>query len=144
MELLKHQKDKMQVVKKLLLFVLIITLNSCNAQKNNNNKKNYIITKYKSKDKSSCYINLEAFEFENKKNRFYSVYHINNLIFSDHDLKALNENVLKGEFKINAGAVGKEWIRVPKFILKKGDSINIRFYLKDSDEVYDQLVMPKN
>jgi hypothetical protein len=134
----------MKIAKNLLLFVLIITLSNCYSQKNNKTEKSYIFTKYKSKDKNSWYLNLETFEYENRTKRFYSVYHINNVIFSDHDLKPLNPSVIRGEFKINAGAVHKEWIKVPKFVLQKGDSINIRFYLKDSNEVYSHPLVKQN
>lgn len=137
METLKHKRGKMQVVKKLLLVVLTILLSNCYSQKTNKTEKDYIITKYTSKDKFSCYLNLEAFEYEDNAKRSYSVYHVNNLVFSNHGIKALNLNVLKGSFKIKAGDITKNWIDLSKIILKKGDSISIRFYLKDLNEVYE-------
>ena len=141
---MNRNTKKLQPLKKLFLLTLIIAFSSCFSQKINKTEKSYIITKYKSKDKNSWYLNLETFEYENRTKRFYSVYHINNVVFSDHDLKPLNPFVIRGEFKINAGAIGKEWINGPKFVLQRGDSINIRFFLKDSDEVFEEHPVIKN
>ncbi len=134
----------MKIAKNLLLFILIITLSNCYSQKKNKIGKNYIITKFKSKNKSSCYLNLEAYDYENKKEKYYSVYRINNLIFSEHNLNSLTFHVLPGNFEIECGMIGKESIRLKDFEIKRGDSINIRFYLKDSDEVFDEHPVIKN
>lgn len=132
MEIQRHKKERIQVVKKLTVIFLITLLSSCYSQKNNNGKeKSYTITKYTSKDRFSCYLNIETYEFENRSKRFYSIYQINNLIFTDHDINSLNLNVLHGEFRIKAGAVSKQWLDLPKLTIKKGDSITIKVFLKN-------------
>jgi len=90
---MNRNTKKLQPLKKLFLLTLIIAFSSCFSQKINKTEKSYIITKYKSKDKNSWYLNLETFEYENRTKRFYSVYHINNVVFSDHDLKPLNPSI---------------------------------------------------
>jgi hypothetical protein len=133
METQKHQKEMMQAVKKLLLYVLILLFSNCYSQKI---EKNYIIKKFKSNDNFSSYLNLDIFEYKKKRKLSHSVYRINNVIFSKHKSSNLIINVLPGKFKIESGYIGKKWIELENFEVKKGDSIVMSFYLKDIKEPF--------
>jgi anti-sigma28 factor (negative regulator of flagellin synthesis) len=93
----------------------------------------YSIWYYKSKD-SETYLNLNAFHKENQDERCYSTFKVNDSIFEEDKLKDLKLKVNPGNFIINAGAVGKDWINAEVLNVKKGDSLVIQFYLKDTHE----------
>lgn len=133
METQKHQKEMMQAVKKLLLFVLILLFSNCYSQEI---EKNYIIKKYKSNDNYSSYLNLDAFEHKEKRKLSHSVYRINNIIFSEHKSSNLIIHVLPGKFKIESGSIGMKWIELKNFEVKKGDSIVMSFFLKEFKEPF--------
>ena len=52
----------------------------------------------------------------------------------EENLKDLNLKVNPGNFIINAGAIGKDWIKAEVLNVKKGDSLVIQFYLRDTKE----------
>ena len=127
---MNRNTKKLQPLKKLFLLTLIIAFSSCFSQKINKTEKSYIITKYKYKDKNSWYLNLETFEYENRTKRFYSVYHINNVVFSDHDLKPLNPSVIRGKFKINEVLLAKSGLMVLNLFYKEETLLIFVFTLK--------------
>lgn len=139
METLKHRKGKMLVAKSGILLLIINCcfqiIISCYFQKEIEKNDSYKIEVFKSKNNFSTYLNLQAFHYENKDEKYYSTYWINNLIFSEHNLNDLTFNILPGKFQIECGAIGKETIRLKNFEVKRGDSIIVSFFLKNSKEV---------
>lgn len=122
----------MLAVKTLLVLFFLILMISCNSSGGGKDNENVDIKIFKSKDGLS-YLDLQSYHFENKIEKYYSVYQINNLIFNKHELENLNLNVLNGKFKISGGAIGKKWNRLKEITINKGDSLVIKFYLKDED-----------
>ena len=136
MELLKHKKELMLAVKCFLFLGITFLMINCNSLKKVETSNNYKIEVFKSND-NSTYLNLQTFLHENRKEKYYAVYRINNVIFSETDLNNLTINVLPGKFKIESGLIGKEWISLNDFEVKRGDSIVMSFFLKDiKDPLY--------
>lgn len=134
METQVFKKDQIRAAK-LLLFFAIATFLGCSSKTNKND--NYEITIHKSKNDKYTYLNLSSYHYDDKSERYYSTYHINNLIYNNNKLKDFTLGVLPGDFNISAGAVGKLWVDAEKILLKKGDSISIRFYLPDDPSTTD-------
>lgn len=123
----------MQVVKNLFILGILFLIINCNSLKTAKKDNHYKIEVFKSKN-SSTYLNLQAFHYENKLEKYYSTYWINNFIFSEHNLNNLIFRVLPGNFEIECGAIGKNSIKLKDFEVKRGDSIVMSFFLEDSKE----------
>jgi hypothetical protein len=116
------------VIKFILWFLLFTFLMNCDSE-----NPSYEIWYYKSND-SETYLNLKAFHKENQDERCYSTFKVNDSILDEEKLKDLNLKVNPGNFIINAGAIGKDWVKAEVLNVKKGDSLVIQFYLKDTKE----------
>jgi len=125
----------MLVAKNLFFLVTLFLINSCYSLKKSKKNDSYKIEVFKSKNNFSTYLNLQAFHYKKKKEKYYSTYWINNFIFSEHNLNRLSLHILPGKFEIESEAIGKESIKLKDFEVKRGDSIIISFFLKDSKEV---------
>lgn len=119
----------MKNVIKFILWLLLFTfLMNCDSE-----NPSHEIWYYKSND-SETYLNLKAFHKENQDERCYSTFKVNDSILDEENLKDLNLKVNPGNFIINAGAIGKDWIKAEVLNVKKGDSLVIQFYLRDTKE----------
>ena len=116
------------VIKFILWFLLFTFLMNCDSE-----NPSHAIWYYKSND-SETYLTLKAFHKENQDERCYSTIKVNDSIFDEDKLKDLNLKVNPGNFVINAGSVGKDWIKAEVLNVKKGDSLVIQFYLRDTKE----------
>lgn len=140
MEKHKHKKEQMQVVKTILFIIMLFHFTGGNAQKKTTPE--YLITVYKTKEKkpSSAYLTMKAVEFENpKEKKLILFYRVNNIVINhlnntDIDYKIPYETTLTvfdGKYQIECYENFNN-IKIQNFIIKKGDSIVVKFYLKDA------------
>ena len=123
----------MQVVKLSILIVSIL-YNCSPANESVISQGNFKIIKYKSQDDTS-YINMKSFFFEEKTREIPAYYRVNNIVFPPlNPDEHLTINVLEGNFTIEAGSVTKEEIVIQNLKISKGDSVVVKFYLKDNPE----------
>lgn len=133
MVLIKHKKELIQVVRLLISTFILSLFANVNAQSVDSIPgPKYEVFVFDSKN-NHTYLNLSSYEMNNKE-RYYSTYQINNLIYSKHGTDNVVLPILEGNFSINAGAVGKEWVELNKLKVKKGDSVVVKFYLKNDSE----------
>jgi hypothetical protein len=96
-------------------------------------EQSHSIQYFKSKNLGT-YLNLSSFHFENEMERCYSSFKINDSIYDEDKLDDLVLNVKPGDVDIIAGSVGKDWIKTKIMNVRKGDSLVIQFYLKNTKE----------
>lgn len=132
---LKHKKEQMQVVKKLVFIGLTLLTLGCSKKLNSAMYAggNYTQTSYKCADNSSSKIFCEFFHFENKNETTLGGLNINGVIFFPSDSGKFVFNILPGDYKLETGFPGKKWTIIEKFEILKGDSIVFRIYLEDDD-----------
>ena len=135
METQKHKKGQVQVVKGTLVLIILLLILSWSKKEVQKNKENgkYEIVVFKSK-KGYPYLTLQAFELKNGAKIPFSAYIINNLILDHPDSTLLNIDVLPGKFSIEATSIGG-WkpLKSKDIVIKKGDSVSIKFYLEEED-----------
>ncbi|WP_318311115.1 hypothetical protein [Flagellimonas crocea] len=144
METQKFKREIMQAVNFSLVLIALLICNKIQSQGLKTSKK-YSISVFKSVDEH-CYLSLGAYHKEDKNKRFYSIYQINGLIFNKHGLNDLSLQIMEGNFRINAGAVGKNWETIDNLRVERGDSISISFYLEDDTSAFDphpDIIIPK-
>lgn len=136
----KHKKELTQDVKQMLkyLFFLIPLMNYSQIIKKIENSE-LTINKYKSINDVYCYITVSTYEFEKRDNKLPASYYLNNIILDDI---IINENIIKekslsilpGQFKLTSLYFGKTKKEI-NFLIEKGDSLVVKFYLKDEQTI---------
>tara|TARA_R110002072_G_scaffold48038_18_gene131461 strand:- start:286 stop:726 length:441 start_codon:yes stop_codon:yes gene_type:complete len=129
METHKPKRELIQVVKGLTIILLFMFFTDCSVKKEGDKNSNDIKI-FKSKDKLSSYLSIESYEYESPGERIPVFHHVNNIILDREMLYIRTINVLDGEFKVKALFPGKLTNEVT-VNLTKGDSIVVKFYLKD-------------
>lgn len=124
----------MRVVNNLTILLLTCIYTNCAAQSHKTDRSEmYEVVRYRSENGSS-YIDLNAFEFEDKSRTFPAVYQINDIIFAPDSIGSFKLHVLEGKFRIRAGAISKKWAEINDLEVQKGDSIYIKVYLENDLE----------
>ena len=131
MEMHKYKKEQTLVAKGLIIILSLILFTSCFFEKEED-KNAHDIEVFKSENGTYRYITMKSFHYDNKEKSPAS-YRVNNIILSNELSYEKIINVLEGEFKIESLFPGKTTNTI-KLTVKKGDSIVVKFYLKDSDE----------
>lgn len=127
---INKRRKLIRALNKLTPIIALFFLISCSHETKGQVKNDsYNIEKYTSKIGS--HLKFQSFHSDDRKVRCYSIYRINGVIFSNHNLNDLSYDVIEGNYNISVGAVGKEWIDLKNIHVKKGDSLVIKFYLKD-------------
>ena len=139
MKIQNHKKGLTQVVKITLSFILLFYYISSNAQKDKTPE--YSITVYKAKEKkaSSTYLTMKAVRFENpKEKKLVLFYRLNNIVINHLNNTVINYKVpyettltiFEGKYQIECYEDFNN-IKIEDVIIKKGDSMVVKFYLKD-------------
>ena len=129
---LKHKKVEMQVARSLTLFIFVISM-ACSKNehlKNTHEGETFTISKGATKDASSIIVG-QCFDWESKSNLLPTVLNINGVVLLTKN-GLFNYHVWPGNYDIRVGFIGKRWTSTIVKI-EKGDSVNIKFYLKDDD-----------
>jgi hypothetical protein len=114
-------------------YIIISILIACSTKEHatiTNYQGQVEITFAKTKDGSSV-VAGQCYDFESKKQLLPASIRINGVVLKT-DNGFFQYSVLTGSYKIEAGFVGKKWV-TSKLKLQKGDSVFIKFYLKDDD-----------
>ncbi len=120
----------MQVVN--FSYIILSILVTCSTREHatkTNDQGQIEITFAKTKDGSSV-VTGQCYDFESKKQLPASI-RINGVVLKT-DNGLFEYSVLTGSYKVEVGFIGKKWIS-SKLKLQKGDSVFIKFYLKDDD-----------
>lgn len=124
----KHKKEQTQVVKSIIVILVSLLFIACSVKKQED-KGTYDIEVFKSKNKTFRYITMKSFHYGGKE-KFPASYRVNNVILDNELSHEKTISVLEGEFKIESIFPGK-LNNLVTLKVKKGDSIVIKFYLKD-------------
>ncbi len=120
----------MQVVNFSYIILSILVACSTKEHATKTNDQGQIEIKFaKTKDGSSV-VTGQCYDFESKKQLPASI-RINGVVLKT-DNGLFEYSVLTGSYKVEVGFIGKKWIS-SKLKLQKGDSVFIKFYLKDDD-----------
>lgn len=131
---MKDLQKMMLKVKNVINLILVFFITSCTLNKiaSNNNFKSeeYTLEKHKSSYKLTTQIIFKTFDFENKQERIPATLVINKVLVNNSEIL----NLWSGKHTLKALFIGKKTIDINNLIVKKGDSIVINAYLKDSTE----------
>lgn len=119
-----------------VFFLLILCCFGCasRVQKGEKTRKDYSLQVLTSSDNSS-YLSVESFDFSTKSKELRPCYRINKIIFCDFKNKIKNPlYIIPGKFSISSEYIGKLDSKIEELIVKEGDSIIIKFFLKDDPE----------
>lgn len=128
----KHRRVQMLVANKHMLLLSLLVCMAVSSQESLPSKF-YELQSFTSSS-GYTYLNLKSFHREMDE-LVPAAYYVNNLIINK-DSKPGNTviSVLPGSFDITARSVSKEDIFIENIVLQKGDSISIKFYLRDDPE----------
>ena len=137
MEIAKLKMERMQAAKSfLILFVAIIGVNCSNKTTKKERKETFEISVSRTKDGSSIIVG-QCFDFDSRSTLIPASLTINGVVLPT-DNGSFKYNVWPGSYTVKVGFIGKEWTS-KSIKIKKGDSLNIRFYLKDdSSPLYER------
>lgn len=128
-------RKKMQQVQNVTsLFILLLLLFGCKSKEIALNKNLYIIKNYKS---NSGLTKLVVKSFDKYENELPTILEVNGIIFQmkikEKVLMPL-ELIIKNNHKIDLkiAAIGMNEINLKNIFLKKGDSIEIKAFLKEN------------
>lgn len=111
--------------------IILLIFVACSSKEHATKRNDCIeITFSKSMDGSSI-ITGQCYDFESKQQLLPASIRINGVVLQTHS-GYFQHNVLTGNYKVEAGFIGKKWIST-KLKLQQGDSVFIKFYLKDDD-----------
>ena len=137
-----NQKKKIIKLTKFIIFGFIAFLYiSCFSKQEEEEENHFNL--FKSKDNFSTYLTLESYYFKTPRNEIPAIYRINNLVIDDTIKEKKVINITEGKFKVEALYLGMK-TNVILVNAKKGDSIVISFFLKESDEKFDHFNYKKN
>ncbi len=125
----------MQVANYFMLIGFFLLIGGCKpikSQTKKNTNGDYEVVYYKSKGNFPRYIIVETFLYKNRSEQIYATYVVNDVIH-DMDLKTFKLNVMPGTFDIEASSMGQKVVRLDQLKIVDGDSVHIKFYLKDED-----------
>lgn len=118
-----------------LLFMFTCILSCASSGKQDSGMEEIGITKLQSYDDFSSYIQINTFSYESKEQELPAYYRINGILFQNSDFKKyFIVPVKKGFYQIEAGFIGKEEVALNALEVGKGDSVLVKFYLKDDPE----------
>ena len=122
----------MQVVR-VIIFLVILIATSCSKNwhsDRNIDQETSQVTRGKAKSGRAIIVG-NCYDFSSTTDPIPAGIVINGVVLETSDV-SFKCNVWPGEYEIRAGFPGKKWAsRSVK--IEKGDSINIKFYLKDDD-----------
>lgn len=118
-----------------LLFMITCILSCASSRKKDSGIEEIGITKLQSYDGFSSYIQINTFSYESKEQELPAYYRINGILFQNLDFEEyFIVLVKKGFYQIEAGFIGKEEVALNALEVGKGDSVLVKFYLKDDPE----------
>ncbi len=128
----EHKKGRMQVANFLIFLITVFFVLSCkeNKTRKKEDSTSHEINILHSKSGYS-YLSIQTFQLKDKSVIPHPIYWINNVIFDNVDSTSFHPKVVPGEFNIKAGAMGWKTSKLESLMLKKGDSISVKFYLKE-------------
>jgi len=139
MEIVKPKKAKMRVANYFMLiefcFLILDGCKPAKSQTKKNSNGDYEVVYYKSTDNFSRYIMVKTFLHEDRSEQIYATYVVNDVIHGMDKalLKTFKLNVMSGIFDIEALSMGQKVVRLDRLKIVDGDSVHIKFYLKDGD-----------
>lgn len=129
MEIAKLKMEGMQVAKSFLIFfVAIVVVNCSNKATKQARKESFEISLSRTRDGSSIIVG-QCFDFNSRSNLIPASLTINGVVLPT-DNGSFKYNVWDGSYIVKVGFIGKEWTS-KSVKIKKGDSLNIKFFLKD-------------
>ena len=119
----------MQAVK--FFLISLVFIGCANKKHSNISQESFEVVLGKSKDGSTI-IAGECLDRESKKQKIPAAININGVVLPPAENGYFKHYVWDGSYKVKAGFIGKKW-EESKIKLEKGDSVFIRFYLRDDD-----------
>lgn len=119
-----------RIVKKHILLIVIIMVQGCFNKALVTSAQDYVISKGKSKD-GSIIVAGKCYDFNSKSEIIPCLVNMNGIVLNSN-MGEFKYNVWKGDYRVSAGFVGKEWT-TSDLVLEKGDSVFVKFYLKDDE-----------
>ena len=134
--IMKDMVDQMLKGKNVIKLLIICLITSCslnkiNIKKNSHVTNEYRLDRFKSNDGLTTQIIFKCYDFENKKTKIPAIIIINNVYLNSGLL-----NIGIGKHSLKALFIGKKSINISNLIVKRGDSIVIKAYMKDNNTVF--------
>lgn len=129
------EKGMLSAKKYYLLFMITCILSCASSRKQDLGIEEIGITTLQSYDDFSSYIQINTFSYESKEQELPAYYRINGILFQNLDFEEyFIVPVKKGFYQIEAGFIGKEEVAIDALEVGRGDSVLVKFYLKDDTE----------
>lgn len=125
---------KVKSVTKIILLILV--LNGCASSDININNEYKI--EYLNSNLGNTQIVFECFDYIDKKERIPATISINDIIFQSEfidPIPKINILVKSNTYEIEAFFIGKETVKIKNIKVNSKDSILVKIYMKDSNEV---------
>ena len=130
--IMKDMVDQMLKGKNVIKLLIICLITSCSLNKinikNSHVTNEYSLDRFKSNGGLTTQIIFKCYDFENKKTKIPAIIIINNVYLNSGLL-----NIGIGKHSLKALFIGKKSINISNLIVKRGDSIVIKAYMKDNN-----------
>lgn len=129
METVKLKMEIMQVAKSFLIFFIAIILANCSKKATNQQKTESSETSISRTRDGSSIIVGQCFDFNSRSSLIPASLNINGVALPTQN-GLFQYHLWEGTYTVKVGFIGKEWAS-KSIKIKKGDSLNIKFFLKD-------------
>jgi hypothetical protein len=135
METIKTRKEKMRVVRTVLLAIIFSSSLSCSKKLRTKLYEGgtFVKEEFKSKDKFTTVITCEFYHDDSKNEKSFAVININGVMPPIVASDKFVFNVLPGTYRIESGFPGKKWTVIKNLKMEEGDSIAFKIFLEDDD-----------